>query len=168
MRQNKFLLFLSLVSMALVVNLIAFIINLKLYKGIIITANLGLIIPIIVFHTRYIYQLYKTNTLLSGHKDIRMILGYIIVPVILLITMPSHTYYEGKEIISNKYSSNIEFVNYSTGKSTVPVVGEHQKIYLNNRFYYYSINIESEEKTLHYMVNPVNGKAIEVEIYWDF
>lgn len=87
-------------------------------------------------------------------------------PILMLITQPSYSYEEGKEIIMN--SSEIEtgynLVAVPEGRKTVPVMenpSNSTNIFINNRVYHYQLSDGTEEIFL--LVHPFTGEIIELQ-----
>ena len=105
-----------------------------------------------------------------NHKKIKLVILIVItigVPVVLFSTQPEFTYEEGKLLIVEEYKEyqNLEFTEYNGKMNTIPVINNSKEFLVENRNYYYSINIDGDY--IYFHVNPINGEVYRLnEGYW--
>ncbi|WP_425448838.1 hypothetical protein [Dethiothermospora halolimnae] len=123
------------------------------------------------FLALFIVQPIAFISLYNGKKSylkIRMIsfiLLMLIIPTVIYISLPNYTYSEGKEIVKNEFErmDDIVFINKSIDKSTVPVK-DSGSLFVDRSYYY---EIKYEGNNIYYIVDPLKGRAIELEEkYW--
>lgn len=155
--KKKFIIFfaISLVEFILMVAIIVF-----YYKG--IRRNVMLpIFTLVLFQPIFYKKLFNKKKRIIGFQIFLLALFFIL--------LPPYTYNEAKKVIADKYNNEImDFENHKTHyKNTVPIV-ESKGIFDINRFYYFSLKNEADEKIIYLMVNPIDGSIIELEEkYWE-
>lgn len=122
----------------------------------------------------FIFQAFMYWKLINkeiNYKKIRifiMVLISISLPLVIYFTLPNYSYHEGKETVENylEENTNIEFVDFSIGKDTIPVMNNPKKIFISDREYYYKVILSDEVR--YFMVNPITGRLNELpEGYWE-
>ena len=116
----------------------------------------------------FIFQPFAYYALLSkqvSYFKLRIagiVLLSIFLPAIIYFTLPSYTYNEGKQMVEQyfKPSVNIEFVDISKDKATLPLADDFNRLFVFNKAYYYEVKSTTDNE--YFMVNPITGEVVQL------
>jgi hypothetical protein len=123
--------------------------------------QVGIFIPVMIQPFSY-YALLKRQMSYFKLRVVLVVLITLILPSIIYFTLPNYTYNEGKQMVEKHMQSikNIEFVDISRGKATLPITGNPKRLFVSDRAYYYEI--KSTIGNRYFMVNPITGEVVQL------
>lgn len=96
------------------------------------------------------------------------IIIFLLVPVLIYGAPPKYTYEKGKNVIAEYLNKEgpLEFVVHKDIRPTIPVSPKYSKgfpkaLLMENKFYYYGVEIEGKNKW--FAINPLTGEILELE-----
>ncbi|MDD4844108.1 MAG: hypothetical protein PHU31_07230 [Anaerotignum sp.] len=137
----------------------------KAYRG---SYFVAIFIPFIIQPYWYYIALFRNQKDYLKIRIISIVLISFILPLIIYYTIPNYTYNDGKRFIEQymNLDRKADFISYSYGESTIPVLNCEKSLLGSNREYYYGVKLDKENK--YVTVNAVSGKVTQLsEGYWD-
>jgi hypothetical protein len=123
--------------------------------------QVGIFIPVLIQPFSY-YALLKKQMSYFKLRVVVVVLITLILPSVIYFTLPNYTYNEGKQMVERyvQSSKNIEFVDISKDKDTIPITGNPKRLFVSDRAYYYEIKSTGGNK--YFMVNPLTGEVVQL------
>lgn len=115
-----------------------------------------------------IFQPFSYNALLRKQlsyfklRIVVIVFITLILPSIIYFTLPNYNYNEGKQMVKQylQPSEQIEFVDISKEKDTVPLADDFKRLFISNKAYYYEVKSTTDKE--YFMVNPITGETVQL------
>ncbi|MBS4537048.1 hypothetical protein GOQ27_01155 [Clostridium sp. D2Q-11] len=133
------------------------------YRGV---YNIVVFIPLLFLPISY-RMILKDHEIFLRWRIVTVMILSIALPLLIYFTLPKYTYNEGQKRVIEYLNTTekVEFINYSRGEDTIPVMNNPKGFLIKDRTYYYHVKVLDKDR--YFMVNPIMGKVGELpNAYW--